>query len=258
MSDPKRLLDEARDGDLAKLLSAGKSEVPDSAQLGALAAKIGVLGGLGGAGAAGAAGGAGTGASAGAGAGAKAVAGATAAKTGLALKIGGAVVVASAASATAIVVTSTREEAAPAPVGIVAAAPPSHHAVSAGSTSLRITETALPPEAASAPPVPRAPGSSLSTKTAAATSAEGPEAEVRLLERAQDALRTRPAEALALADDHARRFPSGMLVQEREVIAIEALVKTGRASDARARAGRFRQRFPGSSHTRRIDTLVAE
>ena len=35
-----------------------------------------------------------------------------------------------------------------------------------------------------------------------------PEAEVKLLERAQDALRTKsPAEALTLCDDHARRFP---------------------------------------------------
>jgi len=86
---------------------------------------------------------------------------------------------------------------------------------------------------------------------------EGPQAEVKLLERAQDALRSRPAEALALCNDHSRRFPSGMLVQEREVIAIEALVKTDRKEEAKVRAERFKARFPGSSHTRRLETLVA-
>jgi outer membrane protein assembly factor BamD (BamD/ComL family) len=80
---------------------------------------------------------------------------------------------------------------------------------------------------------------------------------VKLLERAQDALRSRPAEALALCNEHTQRFPGGMLVQEREVIAIEALVKTGRKEDARKRADRFKTRFPGSSHTRRLDALLA-
>ena len=86
---------------------------------------------------------------------------------------------------------------------------------------------------------------------------EGPKAEVQLLERAQDALRSRPEEALALCNDHKKRFPSGMLVQEREVIAIEALVKTARKDEARAQADRFKKRFPGSSHIRRLETLLA-
>jgi hypothetical protein len=258
MSDPKRLLDEGRDGDLSNLLSAGKTELPDDAQLGALAAKIGLLGGLGGAGAAGVAGASGSsgssaGAASAAGAGAK-VAGATAAKAGLVIKLGGAVVVAGAASATAIVATSSSSEAPKSPVGvgIVATAGSNVATIDPASTSLRLPDTDTPPEEPSA--APRAPA----IKPAAAPSAEGPEVEVRLLERAQDALRARPAEALALADDHARRFPKGMLVQEREVIAIEALVKAGRTGDAKARAARFKQRFPGSSHARRIDTLVGE
>jgi outer membrane protein assembly factor BamD (BamD/ComL family) len=80
---------------------------------------------------------------------------------------------------------------------------------------------------------------------------------VKLLERAQDALRARPAEALALCNDHAKRFPNGMLVQEREMVAIEALVKVGRRDEARARADRFKARFPGSTHARRLDVLLA-
>ena len=79
-----------------------------------------------------------------------------------------------------------------------------------------------------------------------------------MLERAQDALKSRPREALALCDEHARAFPNGMLAQEREVIAIEALMKTGREQEARARAARFASRYPGSSHARRVDTLLAQ
>ncbi len=81
---------------------------------------------------------------------------------------------------------------------------------------------------------------------------------MKLLERAQDALRSRPAEALALTNEHAQRFPGGMLSQEREVIAIEALVKTGRKAEAKKRVEKFKTRFPGSSHTRRLDTLVGD
>jgi len=88
---------------------------------------------------------------------------------------------------------------------------------------------------------------------------EGPEAEVKLVERAQDALRSgRPAEALALCNDHAKRFPNGMVTQECEVIAVEALVKTGRKGDARKRADRFKARFPGSAAIRRLDVLVGD
>jgi outer membrane protein assembly factor BamD (BamD/ComL family) len=91
------------------------------------------------------------------------------------------------------------------------------------------------------------------TKSAAPNPAE----EVKLLERAQDALRSgRHAEALSLCNEHTKSFPNGMLAQEREVIAVEALVKTGRTAEAKARADAFKKRFPGSSHARRVDALV--
>ncbi|MBX3264876.1 MAG: hypothetical protein KF782_34710, partial [Labilithrix sp.] len=125
-------------------------------------------------------------------------------------------------------------------------AEPSAASTPGGGASASSAARTTPPAGASGAQAPSAPREET-----------GPEAEVRLLERAQDALRARPAEALALAEDHARRFPQGMLAQEREVIAIEALMKTGRASEANARAARFKARFPGSSHTRRIDALVA-
>jgi hypothetical protein len=239
--DPKRLLDESASGELRSMLRAGKSDLPDERQMAALAAKIGILGGLGGAGAAGAAGGGGIGA--------KAIAGG-AAKVALAVKIGGAVAVVSAVGTGAVVVATRESETrAPAPVGIVATAKPTGATAKSTPPVLPHVDEA-PAASASAPPKP--------TAKAATSAAEGPEAEVKLLERAQDALRARPAEALALSDDHARRFPRGMLAQEREVIAIEALVKSGRKADAKARAERFKKTWPGSSHTRRVETLIAD
>ncbi|MDB4936956.1 MAG: hypothetical protein JWP87_3928, partial [Labilithrix sp.] len=52
--------------------------------------------------------------------------------------------------------------------------------------------------------------------------------------------------ALAACDDHARRFPRGALGEEREAIAVQALVLEQRTTDARARAERFRKRHPRS------------
>ena len=53
-----------------------------------------------------------------------------------------------------------------------------------------------------------------------------------------------PTKSLALADEHAARFPAGVLAQEREVIAIEALVRLGRMKEARARAQRLFRAAP--------------
>jgi hypothetical protein len=81
---------------------------------------------------------------------------------------------------------------------------------------------------------------------------------VTLLRDAQDALRTAPAAALFLADEHAARFPAGVLAQEREVIAIEALIKTGRREEARARAARFLAAIPRTAYRPRVEALLGE
>jgi hypothetical protein len=78
-----------------------------------------------------------------------------------------------------------------------------------------------------------------------------------LIRDAQDALRTEPARALSLAEAHRRRFGEGTLGPEREVLAIDALARLGRGEEARARAGRFRARWPGSPHLRRIEVILA-
>jgi hypothetical protein len=85
-----------------------------------------------------------------------------------------------------------------------------------------------------------------------------PTTEVTLLQDAQDALRSMPAFALSLADQHAARFPAGALSQEREVIAIEALVNLGRMDEARARAARLFRSAPGTAYRPRVETLLGD
>jgi hypothetical protein len=79
------------------------------------------------------------------------------------------------------------------------------------------------------------------------------EAEVSLLGEAQRALRAHDEQrALALLEDHARRFPSGALGEEREATRVAALCALGRAAEAGAAADRFLVAFPGSPLTARV------
>jgi hypothetical protein len=78
--------------------------------------------------------------------------------------------------------------------------------------------------------------------------------EDRLLEKARAALRQDPALSLALTREHQQRFAGGVLTQEREVIAIDALRRLGRSAEADRRAERFERRYPGSVHQRKLDT----
>jgi hypothetical protein len=82
------------------------------------------------------------------------------------------------------------------------------------------------------------------------------ETEIGLLQAAQSALSGSPSIALALADRHAFRFPVGTLGQEREVIAIEALLALRRNDEATERGARFVRKFPNSAHRPRIEALL--
>jgi hypothetical protein len=81
--------------------------------------------------------------------------------------------------------------------------------------------------------------------------------EPQLIERARKALATDPRRALALAQEHQRRFPSGALGVEREVIVLEALARTGQTAEARRRALAFEARYPKSIHLPRVRALLA-
>lgn len=78
-------------------------------------------------------------------------------------------------------------------------------------------------------------------------------AEIALLRRAQRALADGdPDAALAHLDDHARRFPEGVMVEERDAAHVVALGQAGREDACRAEAARFLRAHPGSPHRGRV------
>lgn len=84
-----------------------------------------------------------------------------------------------------------------------------------------------------------------------------PPSELGLLAEARSVLRSSPAQTLRLTDEHRARFGGGALVEEREVLAIEALIRLGRRPQAASRAERFHHRYPRSIHAGRIAVVLA-
>jgi hypothetical protein len=80
--------------------------------------------------------------------------------------------------------------------------------------------------------------------------------EPELIERARKALGTEPRRALVLTREHQRRFPTGALSVERDVIALHALARTGQAAEARRRALAFEARHPKSIHLPQVRALL--
>ncbi|MEM9073534.1 MAG: hypothetical protein AAGE52_33900 [Myxococcota bacterium] len=95
------------------------------------------------------------------------------------------------------------------------------------------------------------------TETENASDPQGP-TELALLDRARALLRRSPGDALQLANAHQASFPRGSFAEERELIAVEALVRLGRRPDAEARSQRFRRRWPSSVHASRISAILAQ
>jgi len=114
----------------------------------------------------------------------------------------------------------------------------------------------LPTLGAAVPPPPPKPSASVAPPRPVLPPAADSDAELRFLQRAQEALIDSPQMALALADEDVRRYPYGILRPEAEVIAIEALARTGRREAALARAEKFRAANPRSTHLRRIDAIL--
>ncbi len=54
------------------------------------------------------------------------------------------------------------------------------------------------------------------------------------------------ANALVLVSEHARRFPRGLLAEEREALRVRCLAGSGRVNEARRVAASFAKRFPRS------------
>jgi hypothetical protein len=112
------------------------------------------------------------------------------------------------------------------------------------------------------PPSEPAPAAKSITKRAARVTERAasvpatPEAELALLREAQSALNRSASAALALADEHARLYPSGIFVQEREMLRIEAELTLGKRREALERAHAFSERFASSTYRARIDRLL--
>lgn len=102
---------------------------------------------------------------------------------------------------------------------------------------------AAPPLAAAAPAVSSAP-----TRTRADRLAE----EVAILSRATSELHSgRPAGALRALDEHQRKFPRGLLVEERRAARVQALCALGRKSEAKPELERLVKSAPQSPTTLR-------
>jgi len=245
MSDeaPVRLIASAEDPALRALLEAGRDELATGAQMASLSAKLGPWLGGGGGGV--------QGGGSGGGAAVAKVASVGPLTVGL-MRAAVLALIAAVGSLGAMAVLRDRGRAPVATPAVTASASPvstapapSEVELPAASAKGQTSSAAATPPSVSAPP-------------AAASIASDPEGEVKLLRRAHAELGTDPAEALSLCDAHARRYPRGLLVQESEVIAIDALTRLGRRPEAEARAHRFASTFPTSAHLARIETILGE
>jgi hypothetical protein len=152
---------------------------------------------------------------------------------------------------------------APAPTPVVAAvAPPvPPEPLPAAAPAVTSVEAAARRSALHAPvPEPRPAGTATAPSTfvaPAATVAPRPpttiEAEARMLRDGIAALHAgNPAGALALFDEHARRYADGVLAEERSAERVIALHELGRTAEANAAAAAFLHAYPGSHLAARI------
>jgi hypothetical protein len=227
--DPTRLMDAGSGAPeaLRSLFAAGAADLPSQAELARLATKLGPVLTPPGA--------------------PVSTGGATAAKVGLAaLVVGaGALWIASFGSRDKAPAPSTPTEVRVVPPTTPAA--PAELAPSTPAPDVRAPESASVEASGNAPPAPKG-----------ATPSQPVESEAAFLERARATLASNPSRALALANLHRSRYPSGVLAQEREVIAIEALKRLGRADEAARRSGDFSNRYPGSAYGRKLDASAGK
>ena len=149
-------------------------------------------------------------------------------------------------------------------------------ATAASKTSARQLPTAMPPAtstptstppaiptpttAAEAPIAPTTPATA-QAPTPAPSPHPGMEAdslarETAMLDRARGLLESDPVAALAALDAHAAAYPAGHMTLERELLALEALRRLHRVSEARARGEALLQRARGSIYEERVGAIL--
>lgn len=192
---------------------------------------------------------------------------AKAAKTVLAMKLTMVAAVTTASVGTAVYVVETRSanrDAVPMVVAAPVAAPAAPLArsttpIASPPPAETVPETAVEPEPA-AEEAAVAPKPIVVTKALPIASAKAVDPlreELALVEGARRALAAGDSpRALRHVDDHARRFPSGALAVERDVLRIDALVAAGRRDEATTRARDFLAQHPGSAQARRIAKMT--
>lgn len=237
--DPPRLIDPASSAspELRRLMEQSRADVGSTAEIQRLEGMLAPVLWPGSAGSAAAKGAAAKGA-------------ATKGAVGLAVKVGASALVVAGASALWL---STPHESRPSVVHptTLSAASPTPPVPAAAPT-----EASPEPRAEEAVDVPRAETPPPSGSNGARHPAADSLSEADLLGQAQAALSSDPARALALAERHRSHFARPLLVQEREVIAVEALGRLGRTSEAKARGERFLRLFPASAYRSKIENIV--
>ena len=102
----------------------------------------------------------------------------------------------------------------------------------------------IPPVVSALPAAPPAPASSSRSDQLAQ--------EVALLSRATSALRAgRAGQALSLLNEHQRKFPNGVLTEERRAAKAQALCSLGRQSEGRAELSRLTPKSPAAVRAQR-------
>jgi hypothetical protein len=107
------------------------------------------------------------------------------------------------------------------------------------------------PEVVAAPPI-------IVSTTPSASSSGTLSAETLLLEQARREMRGTPAVALAIAAEHAQRFPRGQLASERTLIQIEALHRLKRDAEARVLARGLLGGSGSGLYAERVHQLLGE
>jgi hypothetical protein len=116
---------------------------------------------------------------------------------------------------------------------------------------------ALPPKEAKLP-VPAAPRAIQAPAPSSTHSSDHSTVERSILEQARTALtRGNSAAALDALDRHQRDFPDGDLVEEREALAVQALVVGHEYDEARARGEKFKSRFHNSILMPAVEAALA-
>ena len=115
-----------------------------------------------------------------------------------------------------------------------------------------------PPTVDEPPMVDEPPRLHKSRSKSAPLSAEDAVAEARLVARAKAALTSAPASALSLANAAKREFPRGMLVEEREALAVQALARLGKTEQAKRRGEAFLRAYGRGPHAASVRAAIEQ